>query len=229
MERATRALRARADARNERFLTAAMKLLEKDESDFSIRQVVELSKMSLRSFYESFDGKDDLLLAIYEEATFTGLTRQLDAAVAAGTEPLEQLRAFMSAEWVVSEKASPKVQRALALFHQRLAESRPAELAAVLEPQHRALTSLLAACRTVGMAGPELEDSTNASILMHLMMTTLQARVLDFKVGGEAIDGGQLWAFLESTFTASGPDVPLTFFNNDTTRLQCYAPENCCR
>jgi AcrR family transcriptional regulator len=45
-------------------------------ADLSVRDVVELSQRSLRSFYESFDGKDDLLLAIYEEATFTGLTRQ---------------------------------------------------------------------------------------------------------------------------------------------------------
>lgn len=200
-DRATRALHARADERNERFLAAALELLSKGESDLSVRDVVELSQMSLRSFYESFDGKDDLLLAIYEEATFTGLTRQLRAVEAASDDPLARLRAFMSAEWIVVEKASQQLQRALAIYHQRLAETRPAELAAVLEPQHQALTQLLAACRAVGMAGPHLDDSTNASILMHLMMTTLQARVLDFRVGGEAIDGDQVWAFLESTFT----------------------------
>ena len=51
-DRATRALRARADERNERFLAAALELLSKGESDLSVRDVVELSQMSLRSFYE---------------------------------------------------------------------------------------------------------------------------------------------------------------------------------
>ena len=192
----------RADARNDRFLQAALQLLSEGQSDFSVRELVEVSQMSLRSFYESFDGKDDLFLAIYEEATFTGLTRQLKAVAAAGEHPLERLRAFMSAEWIVAEKASQKLQRALAIYHQRLAETRPAELAAVLEPQHRALTQLLTACRAAGMTGPELEDSTNASILIHLMMATLQAQVLDFRLGGNAINGQQVWAFIEPTFTA---------------------------
>jgi len=199
-ERATRALRARADERNDRFLEAALALLSEVGSDFSVREVVELSKMSRRLFYESFGGKDDLFLAIYEEATTTGLDRQLEAVDAAGDDPLKRLRAFMAAEWVVAEKASPKLQRALATYHLRLAETRPAELAAILQPQHQALTQLLAACREVGIAGPHLKDSTNASILMHLMMTTLQARVLDYRVGGEEIDENQVWTFLESTF-----------------------------
>jgi hypothetical protein len=41
---ATRALRARADERNERFLAAALELLSKGESDLSVRDVVELSQ-----------------------------------------------------------------------------------------------------------------------------------------------------------------------------------------
>ena len=67
-DRVTRALRARAGARNDRFLQTALQLLSDGRSDFSVREFIEMSQMSTRSFYESFDGKDDLLLAIYEEA-----------------------------------------------------------------------------------------------------------------------------------------------------------------
>ncbi|WP_083213271.1 TetR/AcrR family transcriptional regulator [Mycobacterium malmoense] len=203
-ERATEDVRKRAHARSDRFLLIALELLsEGGAENLSVRKVVERSGMSLRSFYQSFSGTDDLFLAIYEEATLGGLERQLAAVAAAGTDPLDRLRAFMQAEWLASDPAPPLLQRALVSFHQRLSETRPAELSALLEPQHRALTELLAACRGAGMRGPALDDSTIASILLHTTMEMLQARVLGFCVG-ENVDFDQLWKFLATAFTRRG-------------------------
>jgi AcrR family transcriptional regulator len=202
-ERATEDVRKKAEARGERFLQVALELLSEGGSEnLSVRKVVERSGMSLRSFYQSFSGTDDLFLAIYEEATLGGLERQLEAAAAAGADPLEQLRAFMQAEWLAVEPAPPLLQRSLVGFHQRLSETRPNELAMLLEPQHRVLAQLLAACRAAGMRGPSLDDATAASILLHTMMEMLQARVLGFHVGGQDVEFAQFWTFLATLFTA---------------------------
>jgi AcrR family transcriptional regulator len=202
-ERATEDVRKKAEARSDRFLQIALDLLsEGGAENLSVRKVVELSGLSLRSFYQSFSGTDDLFLAIYEEATLGGLERQLDAVTAAGSDPLDRLRAFMEAEWIASSEAPPLLQRSLVTFHQRLSETRPTELAALLEPEHRALVELLRDCRLAGMSGPGLNESTTASILLHLLMDLLQAKVLGFHVGGAEVTFEEFWDLLQGVFTA---------------------------
>src|SRR2546427_8222498 len=68
VSRSLSAARSRAEQRVQRFLDAALDLIdEKDTTDFTIQEVVDRSKQSLRGFYQYFDGKDDLLLALFEE------------------------------------------------------------------------------------------------------------------------------------------------------------------
>src|SRR5207244_2420499 len=62
------AARTRAEERVQRILDAAFELIDENGStDFTIQEVVERSKQSLRGFYEYFDGKDELVLALFEE------------------------------------------------------------------------------------------------------------------------------------------------------------------
>ncbi len=201
-DRATRDLRKRAESRGDRFLTIALDLLSEGGADnLSVRKVVEKSGMSLRSFYQLFGGREDLFLAIYEEAILGGLERQLNAMAAAGDDPLTRLRAFLEAEWIANEESSPLLRRSLVIYHQRLMETRPAELAAVLEPQLKVLTNLVAECRAAqGLLEPHLNHSVTAAVLMQMMITTLQTRVLDFEIDGQGIDIDHIWAIVESIF-----------------------------
>src|SRR5207237_8747560 len=66
--RSLAAARSRAEERVQRCLDAAFELIdEKGTTGFTIQEVVDRSKQSLRGFYEYFDGKDDLVLALFEE------------------------------------------------------------------------------------------------------------------------------------------------------------------
>ena len=68
VSRSLDAARSRAEQRTQRFLDAAFELIdEKGTTEFTIQEVVERSKQSLRGFYEYFDGKDELVLALFEE------------------------------------------------------------------------------------------------------------------------------------------------------------------
>jgi len=62
--------RLRAESRVERFIDAAFDLLSEAElgKDFTVQDVVERSGQSLRSFYQHFGGKQELLLALFEES-----------------------------------------------------------------------------------------------------------------------------------------------------------------
>src|SRR3954454_17793726 len=68
VSRSLNAARARAEERVQRFLDAAFELVdEKGSTEFTIQEVIDRSKQSLRGFYEYFEDKDELLLAMFEE------------------------------------------------------------------------------------------------------------------------------------------------------------------
>ena len=61
--------RLRAETRVQRFLDAAIELFNSGSGkDFTVQEVVDRSGQSLRSFYQYFGGKHELLLALFEES-----------------------------------------------------------------------------------------------------------------------------------------------------------------
>jgi len=92
MQRSLRSAQARAHARSDRFVAAATRLLqEKGSTDFTVQEVVDRSRQSLRSFYLQFDGKHELLLALFEDA-LSRSADQIRAATSSQKDPLERLK-----------------------------------------------------------------------------------------------------------------------------------------
>src|SRR5882757_3140818 len=61
--------RERAEKRVQRFLDAALELMSSSpDKEFTVQEVVERSGQSLRSFYQYFAGKYELLLALFEDS-----------------------------------------------------------------------------------------------------------------------------------------------------------------
>ena len=88
------AARSRAEQRVQGFLDAGFALIdERGTTEFTIQEVVDRSKQSLRGFYQYFDGKDELLFALLEETIRESLT-DLRSAVESESKPLARLRAF---------------------------------------------------------------------------------------------------------------------------------------
>src|SRR4249920_2371027 len=91
VSRSLNAARSRAEVRVQRFLDAAFELIdEKGTTEFTIQEVIDRSKQSLRGFYQHFDGKDELLLALFEE-TIRESTEDLISVVETKTDPMERL------------------------------------------------------------------------------------------------------------------------------------------
>ena len=63
------AARSRAEQRVQGLLDAGFALIdERGTTEFTIQEVVDRSKQSLRGFYQYFEGKDELLFALLEES-----------------------------------------------------------------------------------------------------------------------------------------------------------------
>ena len=93
VSRSLNAARSRAEERVQRFLDAAFELIdEKGSTEFTIQEVIERSKQSLRGFYEYFDGKDELVLALFEETV-----READDDIRARRRRRDRIRSTDSA------------------------------------------------------------------------------------------------------------------------------------
>ena len=88
VERSIKTAKLRAAQRVQRFLDAAQAIIiEKGSTDFTVQEVVDRSRQSLRSFYLQFDGKHELLLALFEDA-LSRSADQIRAATESHTDPL---------------------------------------------------------------------------------------------------------------------------------------------
>src|ERR671937_792374 len=83
--------RVRAENRVQRFLDAALELMASSpDKEFTVQEVVERSGQSLRSFYQYFAGKHELLLALFEESV-RSTAEHLRDVVAEESQPLERV------------------------------------------------------------------------------------------------------------------------------------------
>ena len=164
------AARSRAEQRVQRLLDAAFALIdEKGSSEFTIQEVVDRSKQSLRGFYQYFDGKDELLFALLEETLRESL-EDLREAVEAESEPLARLRAFTIRlhEWCeplgARRKRGAHNRVPISEFSLQLAVKDPERLATVMAPLSRMLVELLDAAAAAGAV--HVADTQRAAVLM---------------------------------------------------------------
>lgn len=149
VSRSLHAARSRAEQRVQRFLDAAFELIdEKGTTDFTIQEVIDRSQQSLRGFYQYFDGKDELLLALFEDSVLESAA-DLREAVATESEPLARLRAFAIRlhEWcepaAVPRKRGSHNRRPISEFSVQLAVAHPERVKAAMEPVSRMLVELI--------------------------------------------------------------------------------------
>jgi AcrR family transcriptional regulator len=129
--------RLRAESRVQRFFDAALELMNENPSgkEFTVQEVVERSGQSLRSFYQYFAGKYELLLALFEESV-RSTAAAVGEAMAGEADPLARLRCFVVEYYRICQtpttpkgKGAGKSATALAEFAQQLLTQHPKEAA----------------------------------------------------------------------------------------------------
>jgi len=170
VSRSLSAARTRAEQRVQRLMDAAFGLIdEKGTTEFTIQEVVDRSKQSLRGFYQYFDGKDELLFALLEEIIRESL-EDLCKAVESESKALERLRAFTIClhEWCEplgkGRKRGAHNRVPISEFSLQLAVKNPERLAAVMAPISRMLIELLDAA--VAANAVKASDTRRSALLI---------------------------------------------------------------
>jgi AcrR family transcriptional regulator len=164
------AARSRAEQRVQRLLDAAFGLIdEKGTTEFTIQEVVDRSKQSLRGFYQYFEGKDELLFALLDETIRESL-EDLRAAVESESEPLARLRAFTIRlhEWCeplgTRRKRGAHNRLPISEFSMQFAIRDPERLGALMAPISRMLIELLEAAVAAGAI--QVTDTRRTALLI---------------------------------------------------------------
>lgn len=178
--------------RRRKLVECAYDLLAEEGLDaLTIRTVLERTGLARRAFYESFGGKDDLVLAVFEE-TLQLAASHYGVLVGDIAEPLGRLRFIVTAivlgqGYLGQESDAPRDRRGAALSreHMRLAESHPAELQRALSP----LLDLIARQLADGMASGAIrkaDPARLAALVYNLVSTTVHTELLAAE--GQGID-----------------------------------------
>jgi AcrR family transcriptional regulator len=190
--------RSRAENRVELFLDAARELMNTNGTDFTVQEVVERSGQSLRTFYQYFAGKYELLLALFEESV-DGAAAHLEAVVAEQHDPLERLHVFcveyfrMCRSTAAGEPATGPAP-AIIEFAQQLLTSHPGEAAHAFAPLVAQLGRLLEGADTAGVLRPGLDRQRITGVVLQATMFNAFATTISAATPGT--DDEVLWDLL---------------------------------
>src|SRR3984885_13072549 len=135
IERSLQGPRARAQERTDRFVGAAMELMaERGSIDFTVQDVVDRSKMSIRTFYNFFASKDDLLVAVHETILATEVVPRMRSRREYASDPIVRGEAYLEGIYDLTSNPGP-LSRELPTYSNPLAETCPEDLERAFKPQ----------------------------------------------------------------------------------------------
>ena len=206
----------------QRLIDAALELMSNpDAGDLTVQNVAERAGLSLRAFYHHFPSKDDLLLAVFEEAIQT-TARSLDQEVAASADPLERLRIFTIEYYRTcrtgrTEHSDQRLPgRNLGQFAYQLLFDHPEEAAHAFAPLVSSLRRLLDDAAAAGAIRSGGDHEQVAGIVLQSIMfngfaTTITGSTTDDYAGGATCSGNSSltgWRARSGPTDREEPDQP---------------------
>jgi AcrR family transcriptional regulator len=201
VERSIRTAKVRAGQRVQRFLDAAQAIItEKGTTDFTVQEVVDRSRQSLRSFYLQFDGKHELLLALFEDALSRAADR-IRAAMSAHSDPLERLKVAVTLLFELC-KPDPSARPPLFTdFAPQLLISHPGEVKVAHAPLLVLFTELMEEAGSAGELRPDAVPRRMAAMTIQTIMFIAQSSgISDEENIHHPISGDEVWAFCSQGF-----------------------------
>lgn len=201
VERSLKTAKLRAEQRVQRFLDAAQAIItEKGTTDFTVQEIVDRSKQSLRSFYLQFDGKHELLLALFEDALGRA-SEQIRAAATGQSDPVEQLRVAVELLYELS-RPDPSARRPLFTdFAPQLLISHPAEVKIAHAPLLALFEELMDKAAAEGQLRAGVNSRRIAAMTMQTVMFIAQSAGPD-DATTKPITAEEVWLFCSQGFAA---------------------------
>jgi AcrR family transcriptional regulator len=195
------------ESRPTRFMKSALAILgETGRTDFTVLEVVERSKTSLRSFYQHFSTKDELLLALVDKIMSESTRKWRDDT--AGLQAIAALRVLIDGICTPAESTKQdKVNRGLTYYNDHLAEALPTEYARVLSPVHDLIKDIIGRGVAEGSFRADLDADATAALIMQSALGAMRLRVLGAELSGSPVDADHIFDFCAHALTERRPSA----------------------
>jgi AcrR family transcriptional regulator len=162
--RSLRSAAERSVDRGRALIRAAAVVLERSNGeDITVQEVADEAGQSLRTLYQYFESKDDLLLALFEEAMRTYATL-IEQAVADLDDPLDRLAGAMVAAVRMPEISGTGLDRGLIRLRLKLSEVQPDLLGRAQARLAAFVQELIEAAAAAGRI--EVDDPESATFMV---------------------------------------------------------------
>lgn len=195
IERRLGEARALAVKRSTQFMATALELVqESGQANFTLQALADRANLSVRTFYQHFAGKDELLLALYEDLT-AQFTEAIRVQVQAADGSMAQLEAWCRS--VLSRPgASQEVGGRLVLIYNLSLElENPEAFAKVWEPHRQLLMQILTACSREGLIRQDLTVKQLTSLLGSTMTSLGQYNALHGGIEETGLTEDVVWSW----------------------------------
>jgi AcrR family transcriptional regulator len=198
---------AETEPRERRFMRSALAILgETGRTDFTVLEVVERSKTSLRSFYQHFSTKDELLLALIDKI-MSESTRKWHEDTS-GLPPVAALRVLIDRICTPAETTTQdKVNRGLTYYNDHLAEALPREYARVISPVHGLIKEIINRGIADGSFRTGIDVDATAALIMQTALGAMRLQVLGAELSGVPVEANHIYDFCVAALVAQGNPV----------------------
>jgi AcrR family transcriptional regulator len=202
--RASQAVGGETEPRERRFMRSALAILgETGRTDFTVLEVVERSKTSLRSFYQHFSTKDELLLALIDKIMSESTRKWREDT--AGLPPVAALRMLIDRVCTPAESTTQdKVNRGLTYYNDHLAEALPREYARVLSPVHKLIKDIINRGIADGSFRKDIDVDATAALIMQSALGAMRLQVLGAELSGVPVEADHIYDFCAAALGAQG-------------------------
>lgn len=184
VDRSLNGAQRRSIDRGARLIRAAAKVLERNNGEsLTVQEVADEAGQSLRTLYQYFASKDDLLLAVFEEAMRT-YARMISAAIAELEDPVERLAGgLIASARMPALHGKAGVDRGLSHLRLQLVSVQPDLVARSQEPVTAVFRDLVGAA--VAAEGEGLGEAAATWFVASLRTSFVVSSTLGNDLGGD--------------------------------------------
>ncbi len=184
--------RTRSIAQARQFVEAARRLIDRQGSSFTTQELTQEAGVAVQTFYRSFDSKDSLLLAVFEELigescqTYRNQLEEID-------DPVARIRYYVTSA-VGSWRSSPSLAQFITAQHWRLFQLYPDEVAAATGQFARLIQQDLEEAASQGLLSPA-DPEHDAWAVTQLVMAVFHHGAFAQPAVPPADEAERLWRF----------------------------------
>jgi AcrR family transcriptional regulator len=220
--RSLRTAAERSVDRGMNLIRATMVVLERaNGEDITVQEVADEAGQSLRTLYQYFESKDDLLLAVFEES-MRRYAILIEQSICNLEDPIERLAGAIVAAVRMPELSGSGVDRGLARLRLRLSETR----SELVGRAQMAITSLISRLVEAAAAAGRIQ-ATDPDAATFMILSLNAAFITSETLGNDAgVRRPDIVGMTSFCLRGLGAELDDSWYESITSRLQLPAPSS---